>query len=281
MIKIGSHVSFKSPNYLVGAIQESLNNNATCAMIYLGPPQNTIRVSTDKYQYQEYLLKYQSLIPESNIVVHAPYIINAANPTKYKFAQQFLIQEIQRMNYINANLLVLHPGAHTEFSRKEALDTLIETLKYVISKTKDVIICLETMAGKGTEICSNLDEINYVITNVNSSRLGVCLDTCHIWDAGYNIRDYNNFKQELKEKNIFQHIKVIHLNDSLNPRSSHKDRHANIDKGYIGFETLEKFVYDPEFKEIPKILETPYINNQSPYKEEIAMLLHKNEVKLF
>ncbi|AWX69203.1 deoxyribonuclease IV [[Mycoplasma] anseris] len=282
MIKLGSHVSFKSPNYLVGAIEESLNNNANCAMIYLGPPQNTIRADVSKYQYEEYKLKYQSKIKEEDIVVHAPYIINAASVIKHKFAEDFLIKEIQRMNYINAKWLVLHPGSATQFERKESLDVLIHTLKNVIAKTKDVVICLETMAGKGSEVCKTFEEIQYVLKGLNyHPRVAICLDTCHIWDGGYDITKYEEFKTYLKTNDLLKHVKVIHLNDSLNVLNSHKDRHANIGKGYIGKNALQKFVFDKDFDNIPIILETPYINNQSPYKEEIALLLNKEEEKLF
>ncbi|TPR54044.1 deoxyribonuclease IV [Metamycoplasma neophronis] len=284
MIKLGSHVSFKKPNYLVGAIEESLDNGANCAMIYLGAPQTTLRVATDQYKYNEYLINYQNDIKPEDIVVHAPYIVNPANPDKQGFAISFLSQEINRMNTINAKYLVLHPGSSMEYTRKEALDTLINSLKAILAQTKDVIICLETMAGKGSQVCSSFEDLLYVIKGVNSDRVAICLDTCHVFDAGYDITKYEDFKNYLISNDYLKHIKVIHLNDSLNPLGSHKDRHANIDKGYIGLETIKKFVFDKDFDNIPIILETPYINNKSPYKEEIALILNKdsaNEDKLF
>ncbi|OAB48826.1 deoxyribonuclease IV [Mycoplasmopsis gallinarum] len=273
MIKLGSHVSFKSPNYLLGAISESLNNGANCAMIYLGAPQNTKRIEIEKYKKDEYLEYFGNRIEPIDIVVHAPYIVNPANPTKQNFAVSFLSQEIKRMNYIGAKYLVLHPGSFTEFSPQIALDTLIDTLKQVLTKTNDVVICIETMAGKGSEIGINFDQMHYLIKTLNNERIQMCLDTCHIWDAGYNIKEYEIFKQELIKYDLLKHIKVIHLNDSKNVLASHKDRHENIDKGHIGLKTLAKFVHDPDFDNVPIILETPIPETGSIYKQEIEMLL--------
>ncbi|MEE3928227.1 deoxyribonuclease IV [Mycoplasmopsis ciconiae] len=275
MIKIGSHISFKSPGYLVSAVQESLDNKANCMMIYLGAPQTTKRVDVAKFNIDQYNLFFKDLIKPEDIIVHAPYITNAANPEKYPFACNFLIQEIKRMNHIGAKYLVLHPGAYTAFSPEKALKTLANSLKYILSETKDVVICIETMSGKGTEIGINYEQIMYLINEVNDPRIQVCLDTCHIWDAGYNIQDYENFKKELKESGVYQHIKVIHLNDSKNPLNSHKDRHENLGKGYIGTQTLKKIVHDPDFDNIPIILETPWVDNKPIYKEEIAILMDK------
>ncbi|QZE12660.1 deoxyribonuclease IV [Mycoplasma sp. Ms02] len=273
MIKIGSHISFKAPKYLIGAVEESIENKANCMMIYLGAPQTTKRVDIEKYRIPEYKDAFTKYISPEDIVVHAPYITNPANPDKAKFASDFLIQEIQRMNAIGCKYLVLHPGSHTTYSIKDSLHALIDSLKYILSKTKDVVICLETMSGKGSEVGRNYDQIMYVIKNVISDRIKVCLDTCHIWDAGYDLHNYDQFKKELKESGIYEHLKVIHLNDSKNPLASHRDRHENIGLGYIGFDTLRRIVHDPDFDEIPIILETPWVDNKPIYKEEIKKLM--------
>ncbi|VEU70251.1 deoxyribonuclease IV [Mycoplasmopsis glycophila] len=275
MIKLGSFVSFKKPNYLVGAAQESINNGANTMMIYLGAPQTTARADVALYQLEEFEKEYQSKIAKDDIVVHAPYIINPANPEKSAYSIDFLVKEIKRMNYIGARLLVLHPGAYTKYDPEDALDTLVDSLKTILEQTEDVIICIETMAGKGTEIGINFEQISYLLKWVNSDRLKVCLDTCHMWDAGYNLKEYNKFKEELKKWDLLKEVKVIHLNDSKNDLNSHKDRHANIDQGFIGLKTLQRFVHDPDFDNIPIILETPFEGTQSPYKEEIKMLLNK------
>ncbi|AXE60698.1 deoxyribonuclease IV [[Mycoplasma] phocae] len=278
MIKLGSHISFKKPDYLIGAIEESLENGANAMMIYLGPPQTTLRVDPSQYNYDKYLQKYSSVIPSENIVVHAPYIVNPASPAKHKFAIDFLISEIKRMNTIKAKYLVLHPGSSTEYSKKDALETLVKSLNEIIAATDDVIICLETMAGKGSQVCSSFEEIDYIIKQVNSERVAICLDTCHVWDAGYNIKNYDDFKSYLVAHDYLKYIKVIHLNDSLNELGAKKDRHANLNKGFIGLNTLKKFVFDKDFQNIPIILETPYVDNKPIYKQEIEMLL--DDIKL-
>ncbi|WP_330463576.1 deoxyribonuclease IV [Metamycoplasma gateae] len=281
MIKIGSHISFSKPGYLVGAAEQSIENNANCMMIYLGAPQTTLRVNKENYRLKEYTLLYSKRIKPEDIIVHAPYIVNPSNPSKSKFAIDFLTKEIERMNYIGAKYLVLHPGSHTTFSIEEAKSSLISSLKQILKQTKDVVIALETMAGNGSNYCNNFEILKEIIETIGSNRMAICLDTCHIWDAGYNIKEYAQFKKYLKENDILKYIEVIHLNDSLNPLASKKDRHANIDKGYIGLDALKMFVHDKDFENIPIILETPYINNKPPYKEEISLLLNKTEPTLF
>ncbi|UWD33893.1 deoxyribonuclease IV [Mesomycoplasma molare] len=275
MIKIGSHVSFKKPDYLYGAIKESIKNNANCAMIYLGAPQTTLRTQVTNYKLFEYLRDQQEIIKPEDIIVHAPYITNPANPEKYDFANDFLIKEIERMNYIGAKYLVLHPGSYTKFSKQEALNQLINSVNYILKNTKDVEIILETMSGKGTEIGVTFDELKYVLENVKSDRKGICIDTCHVWDAGYNLEKYDEFINILKEKDVLKYVKVIHLNDSKNPLNSHKDRHANIGQGYINKEILKKIVHDPLFDNIPIILETPWTEEGPIYDKEIEYLLKK------
>ncbi|QDF64999.1 deoxyribonuclease IV [Mycoplasma nasistruthionis] len=274
MIKLGSHISFKAPNYLTDSCQNALNNGANTLMIYLGAPQNTARVAVEKYNLDLYKEKYESLIPAHDIVVHAPYIINPSNPSKNRFAIDFLIDEIKRMEQAGFKYLVLHPGASVEYDVEEALDTLIDSLNEVIENTNDVVICLESMSGKGTEVGRDLEQLAHVIKWVNHDRLKICLDTCHLWDAGYDLQDYEGFKNELVKWDLLKEVAVIHLNDSKNDVRSHKDRHANIGKGYIGLETLKKFVFDKDFDNIPIILETPIPeDNPNIYADEIKMLL--------
>ncbi|MBN4083456.1 deoxyribonuclease IV [Mycoplasma sp. CSL10137] len=275
MIKLGSHISFKSPGYLVDSVKESMNNNANTMMIYLGAPQNTKRVSVEKFNLEEYEARFQNFIPKEDIIVHAPYIINPASLEKSSFAKEFLIEEIKRMNYLGLKYLVLHPGAYTIYSEQEALDELVQTLTYVIENTSDVVICIETMSGKGTEIGTNFEQLKFLIDFVNSERLKICLDTCHMWDSGYDLQSYDEFKEELIRWDILKHVKVIHLNDSKNEVFSHKDRHANIGRGTIGLETLRKFVHDPDFDNIPIILETPVPEDGPIYDQEIEMLIRK------
>ncbi|MBG0731033.1 deoxyribonuclease IV [Mycoplasma sp. 'Moose RK'] len=276
MLKLGSHVSFKKPDYLFGAIKQSLKNGANTTMIFLGPPQSTFRAKFEDYKYFEYKAQLAKKIAPEDIIVHAPYIINPSNPTKSQFSNDFLIQEIRRMNHIGAKILVLHPGSYTTFLPLEAKKQLISSLKFILENTENVVISLETMAGKGTEICTNFEEIVEIVETVNSPRVKICLDTCHVWDAGYNLKKYEEFCEKLVKTRLINYLNVIHLNDSASILGSRKDRHANIGKGFIGLEVLKKIVHDPLFADIPKILETPFVDNKPIYDEEIALLLRKD-----
>lgn len=273
-IKLGSHVSFKAPNYLQDSMADTLKYSANAFMIFLGPPQSSKRVDEARLKIDDYLKsKEQKIFNYQNIVVHAPYIINLANPKNYNFNLEFMIKEIKLMNKFKLKYLVLHPGSKLKAELKPSLDIVVRALKEIIQKTSDVIICLETMSGKGSEICSNLEEIEYIIKNVNNNRVQICLDTCHLWDAGYDIKNkLDLFLDELKKKNLIDIIPVIHVNDSKNDLGSHKDRHANIDKGFIGFRALQEFIYSKQFSNAIFILETPWVDNKPIYKKEIEIL---------
>lgn len=275
MLKIGSHVSFKSPGYLRDSVNESINNRANTMMIYLGPPQSTKRIDFSKLEIDKDLF---NLIPSKDIVVHAPYIVNLANFEKSEFGKEFIINEIKRMNLINSKYLVLHPGATLKQDPILSRRHLAKNIISILEQTEDVEIILETMSGKGTEIGSKLEEIKEIIDLVNSERVGLCLDTCHMWDAGYDLKtdfeenDGKSLFAKLESLNLMSRVKVIHLNDSKNELSSHKDRHANIGKGMIGAKALINFALHPKFDNIPTILETPYIDHVPPYKEEIELI---------
>lgn len=278
MLKIGSHIPFKSPNYLVDSVKETINNGANVMMIYLGAPQNSKRVSIEKYNLEQYQKKFNQIIKPEDIIVHAPYIINLANKEKENFAKQFLIEEIKRMNYIGAKYIVLHPGASLKQNVDQAIINLSNNIKDVLKETKDVEIIIETMSGKGTEIGTSLEQLAKIIDLINDQRIGICLDTCHMWDAGYDLKnDFENNNGEilfnkLNQLNLLKRIKVIHLNDSKNNIGSHKDRHENIGKGFIGLKALKKFANHPNFDNIPIILETPWVEDKMIYKEEIQMI---------
>ena len=278
MLKIGSHIPFKAPNYLIDSVKETINNGANVMMIYLGAPQNSKRVSIEKYNLEQYQKKFNQIIKPEDIIVHAPYIINLANKEKENFAKQFLIEEIKRMNYIGAKYIVLHPGASLKQNVDEAIINLSNNIKDVLKETKDVEIIIETMSGKGTEIGTSLEQLAKIIDLINDQRIGICLDTCHMWDAGYDLKnDFENNNGEilfnkLNQLNLLKRIKVIHLNDSKNNIGSHKDRHENIGKGFIGLKALKKFANHPNFDNIPIILETPWVEDKMIYKEEIQMI---------
>ncbi len=282
-MKIGSHVSNSGDLMLLNSLKETISNNANCMMIYMGPPQSTQRKDINSLHYIEFnqeLTKYG--IDSSDVIVHAPYIVNLANPDSEKrsYAISFLSNEFKNVGIINSKYMVLHPGNHMNQGVDVGLKLISEGILQILEYTKDdnTVILLETMAGKGSECCKTFNEIKTLLDLCgNNSRIGVCLDTCHIFDSGYDI--VNNYDEVMNEfDNIIglDKIKVIHLNDSKNTLASHKDRHENIGFGNIGFNTLMKFVNDDRFKDIPKILETPYVkyNDESfsPYKYEIEMI---------
>lgn len=274
---IGSHVSFKSNDQLVGSVKEALSYLSTTFMFYTGAPQNTMRVPINKELTSEAIsLMEENGIDINNVVVHAPYIVNLANPKNYDFNVSFLKQEIKRVQEIGVNKLVLHPGSHVGLGADEGIKNIINALNDSLNKSDNIVICLETMAGKGSEIGVNFDELKKIIDGVKlKDKIGICMDTCHLNDAGYDISDFDKILDEFDRTIGLNYLKVIHINDSKNPIGSHKDRHENIGKGTIGFDNLINVIYNKRIESIPKILETPYIGDKAPYKEEIEMIRNK------
>ncbi len=278
---LGSHVSMKGDKMLLGSSEDALSYGASTFMIYTGAPQNTRRKPVEELNI-ELGREHMAANGLSNIVVHAPYIINLANTTKaatFELAVDFLQKEIERTAALGFDQIVLHPGAHVGAGVDKGTARIIEGLNEVLSQDFPVRIALETMAGKGTEIGRNFDEIAKIIDGVkNNERLSVCFDTCHVHDAGYDI--VNDFEGVLEEFNSIvgaDRISVIHVNDSKNERGAKKDRHENLGFGHIGFDPLNFIVHHPQFQDVPKILETPFVGldpkkKTAPYKFEIEML---------
>ena len=273
MIKIGAHVAFKSPNYFVDSGKYSLSINANSMMIFLGPPQNSKRVSIQKMRMDKYLKEIGKKIPLQNILVHCPYIVNPANPEKSRFSFEFISKELKMMEELGLKFYVLHPGASVKYSLQIGLDTCVNNLKKILANTKNTIILLETMSGKGTQIGFTLEQLSYIIKKVDNERIGICLDTCHLWAAGYDLVNYKQFINQLKNNQLIDKIHAIHVNNSLMEFNSKKDRHASLLKGTIPFKALKKIVNSNDFMNAIKILETPKIGNI--YKEEIEILLKK------
>ena len=276
MLKIGSHVSMSGKEMLLGSVKEAVSYGANTFMFYTGAPQNTARKPVSQLRVEEakeYMKEHHISIDD--VVVHAPYIINLANtvkPETYELAVRFLKEEIARCEEIGVSRLVLHPGSHVKAGDEAGLKQIIKGLNEVLREDQKVHIALETMAGKGSEMGRTFDQIQYMIENTkHSSLLGVCLDTCHIHDAGYDLTHFDEILEEFDQKIGLDRLLVVHVNDSKNERGAHKDRHENIGYGKIGFETLNKIVHHPKLKSVPKILETPYNNKIAPYKEEIEM----------
>ncbi len=279
MLLIGSHVSMKGNDMYLGSVEEAFLYGANAFMVYTGAPQNTIRKKIEDLKIQEALAAMENYgIKQEHIVIHAPYIMNLANPSEEKraFAVDFLTSEIIRSAKMQATQIVVHPGSAVGSSREQAIIWIAEGINQVIRNTKDlnVRIALETMAGKGNEIGRSFEELAAIISLVNDkSRVSVCFDTCHTHDAGYDIKEnfygvIDHFDRVVgKEK-----ISVFHINDSKNEKGSRKDRHENFGFGYIGFKALLDVVYHEDFSHIPKILESPYVDGKPPYKQEIKMI---------
>lgn len=278
---LGSHVGMSAPDYYIGAINEALSYGANTFMIYTGAPQNTRRLATEQMHALEGI-KYlkEKGMDIKHIVAHAPYIINLANsvkPETYELAVSFLQDELQRVADFGITMVVLHPGSHVGAGVEAGTEQIIKGLNTVLDNdTSGTIIALETMAGKGTEIGRTFEEIRTIIDGVHKkSQLGVCLDTCHINDAGYDVHDIDGVLDEFDRVIGLEYLKVVHVNDSKNERGAAKDRHENIGFGTIGYDTLMKYIYSPRLAHLPKILETPYINGVAPYGHEITMIKNK------
>ena len=283
-MKIGSHVGMSGKEMFLGSVKEALSYGADTLMVYTGAPQNTRRKAIEELRVEEgwNLMKEKEM---DEIVIHAPYIINLANtvkPETYELAVEFLDKEIERTAAMGSKVLILHPGAHVGAGEEAGIKRIIEGLNTVLTADTPVNIALETMAGKGSEIGRNFEELAAIYEGVRyNDKLRVCFDTCHVHDAGYDlVHDYEGVFRKFDEAIGLSQIAVFHINDSMNPCGARKDRHANIGKGEIGFNTLYKVVHDPRFLNIPKILETPYLCAEGetkktipPYKEEIQLLL--------
>ncbi|TKH44235.1 deoxyribonuclease IV [Paenibacillus terrae] len=281
MLKIGSHVSF-SDKGLLSATKEASSYGSSSFMIYTGAPQNTRR----KPMESMYLEEGKQLMAEKrmdDIVVHAPYIINLGSykENTYELAVSFLQEEIRRTHAIGVKNIVLHPGAFTDKDAEYGIGRIADGLNEVLNGVKetDVNIALETMAGKGTEMGRSFEEIASIIDKVeHNERLTVCMDTCHIHDAGYDIvNDLDGVLEQFDRIVGLDRIAVVHVNDSKNAVGAHKDRHTPIGSGWLGYQTIHNVVHHDALQGRPFILETPWIGKEAKtqrpmYEVEIALL---------
>ena len=279
MLILGSHVSFNSKDQLLGSLNEALSYGANTFMFYTGAPQNTTRSKIDDNITKEALnIMKDNNIDYSKVIVHAPYIINLANnkeDDKYDFSIRFLKEEVKRCEQLGIKWLVLHPGSHVGLGVEVGISNIINALNIILKDTS-VTILLETMAGKGTEIGRNFAEVKQIIDGIeNKNNIGVCIDTCHLNDGGYDITKFDDVLNEFDKIIGIDYIKCVHVNDSKNPLSSHKDRHENIGFGTVGFDNLLHVIYHPKLENIPKILETPWVEQNPPYRFEIQMIKDK------
>ncbi|MGO1969254.1 MAG: deoxyribonuclease IV [Levilactobacillus brevis] len=282
---IGSHVSMKGKEMLLGSAQEAAQYGENVFMIYTGAPQNTRRKSIEDLNIPA-AKTFMAAHEQREIVVHAPYVVNLGNtakPANFQFAISFLTAEVQRAAALGAKQIVLHPGAHVGAGAPAAIAQIAQGLDTILTAAESPVqIALETMAGKGTEVGRSFEELAAIIdATPHNDQLSVCFDTCHTSDAGYAIATY--FDGVLNE---FDHVigldrlKVVHLNDSKNPQGSHKDRHTNIGLGTLGFDVLNAVAHHPQLTTVPKIMETPVIgpdrkHGVNPHGYEVAMLKHQ------
>lgn len=278
---IGSHVSMSGKEMLLGSAKEAASYGSNVFMIYTGAPQNTRRKEVSLFRLEE-AKAFMAANGLEFCTVHAPYIVNLGNTIKegyFEFATDFLRQEIERVEYIGAQQITMHPGSHVGQGVDMGLAQIVRGLNEVLSPSQSAQIALETMAGKGTEIGRNFEELARIIDGVtHNEKLSITLDTCHVYDAGYDIvNDLDGVLNEFDQVIGLERLKVLHINDSKNPFKSHKDRHANIGQGSIGFDVLNRIVHHPQLTHIPKILETPWVKidekkKVAPYRHEIQML---------
>ena len=276
MLLIGCHVSFDKDKQLVKSTEEAISYGANTFMFYTGAPQNTNRSKISKEKTLDaHQLMRQHHIDLDKVIVHAPYIINLANRDNLDFGIRFLTEELNRCSQLGVSYLVLHPGSHVGQGVEQGLQNIIDGLNTVfLNEHSQVKILLESMAGKGSELGKNFQELKTILDGVkDNERLGVCLDTCHLNDAGYKMDEFDQVLAEFDQVIGIDKIGCIHINDSKNPIGAHKDRHENIGFGTIPFEHLLSIIYHPQLENIPKILETPYVDREfPPYREEIEMI---------
>lgn len=281
--KLGSHVGMSGKEMMLGSVKEAISYGADTFMLYTGAPQNTKRKDISELNITSAWECMRAHAIE-DFVVHAPYIINLANtvnPATYEIAVDFLALEIERTVAMGSHILILHPGAHVGAGVDSGIDRIAQGLNEVLTKEQDCYIALETMAGKGSEIGRSFEELAAIYDKVtHNDKLRVCMDTCHLNDAGYDIvHSFDDVIDQFDQLIGKDQIALFHINDSKNERGASKDRHANIGEGTIGTDALRYIVHHPDFISLPKILETPYIpsltnpgKKVAPYKEEIMLL---------
>lgn len=280
---LGSHVGMSGKEMMLGSAKEAVSYGANTFMLYTGAPQNTRRKEISELNIEkawEYMKKHGI----EDVIVHAPYIINLANtvkPETYELAVQFLDSELKRTEAMGSRVMVLHPGAHVGAGEDAGIAQIVKGINEVLTKDTKAYIALETMAGKGTEIGFNFEQLARIFDGVHyNEKLRVCFDTCHVNDSGYDlINDLDGVFEQFDRVLGKDKIAAFHINDSKNILGAKKDRHENIGFGNIGFEPIHKIITNPDFVQVPKILETPYVpipgedkKSLAPYKHEIEML---------
>ena len=273
VLYIGNHTS-SSKGYAAMARQIIKNGGNTFAFFTRNPRGGKAK-AIDETDIQNFLVLAQEN-HFGKIVAHAPYTLNAcaAKEELRTFARETFADDLRRMEYTPGNYYNFHPGSHVGQGSEIGIQKIAEILNDVLTEEQTTTVLLETMSGKGTEVGRNFEELRKILNLVEKkSKMGICLDTCHVWDGGYDIvHDLDGVLNDFDHIIGLERLKAIHLNDSLNDCGSHKDRHARIGEGKIGMEALVRIIKHPALREIPFILETP--NDDSGWAEEIQKLLH-------
>ncbi|SFU68635.1 Endonuclease IV [Clostridium sp. DSM 8431] len=278
MLNIGCHLSITKGFENMG--KEALEIGANTFQFFTRNPRGGKAKEIDKKDVDA-LLKLMNDNNFSKVLAHAPYTLNAcsADEKTRDFAKEMMKDDLIRMEYIPGNLYNFHPGSHVKQGVEVGINYIVEMLNEVIKPNQTTKILLETMSGKGTEVGRTFDEIAEIIDKVKlKEHLGVCLDTCHVYDAGYDIvNDLDGVLEEFDKIIGLDKLYAIHLNDSKNSFNSHKDRHEKIGEGFIGIEAFGRIINHPKLKNIPIFLETP--NDLEGYAKEISLLkkLYKDE----
>ncbi|MBQ1867685.1 deoxyribonuclease IV [Selenomonas sp.] len=271
MLHIGSHLSFAKGYYAMG--KEALALKADTFAFFTRNPRGGRAKAIDASDVDAFL-ELVSAHGFAKLVAHAPYTMNpcAAKEELRVFARETMADDLKRMEFTPGNYYNFHPGSHVKQGVETGIDLIVAQLNAVLVPGQTTTVLLETMAGKGTEVGRNFDELRAILDKVTlREKLGVCLDTCHVWDAGYDIvHDLDGVLAEFDRIIGLEKLKAVHLNDSLNACGSHKDRHARIGEGQIGLEALARVINHPALRELPFILETP--NDHDGYAAEIALL---------
>ena len=271
MLRIGCHLS-SSKGYRAMA-KDAKKINANTFQFFTRNPRGGNAKAIDENDVKVFLTEVQSL-DITPILAHAPYTLNAcsADPKLRNFAKRTMADDLVRMEYTPGNMYNFHPGSHVKQGTEIGIQFIAEMLNEILSPAQTTTVLLETMAGKGSEVGGAFEELRQILDLVElKSHMGVCLDTCHIWDGGYDIVNHlDDILTEFDNKIGLKRLKAIHLNDSQNPIGAHKDRHAKLGEGYIGLDTFKRIVTHPELRHLPFYLETP--NDLDGYAHEIQMM---------
>ena len=271
MLNIGNHVSSSKGYLAMGKEITSINGNVFA--FFTRNPRGGKAKDINESDVKKFL-EYKKEHNIGTLVAHAPYTLNpcAAKPELREFAHDVMADDLVRMEYTPGNLYNFHPGSHVQQGAEVAIGLISELLNNVLKKEQSTTVLLETMSGKGTEVGRSFQELKAIIDRVDlKEQLGVCLDTCHVYSAGYDIvNDLDGVLKEFDRVIGIDRLRAIHLNDSMTPFGSNKDRHEKIGDGTIGLEAFVRIINHPQLKNLPFILETP--NDNVGYANEIAIL---------